>query len=1321
MKANGKNIVRWAAIAIAAVLLVLVVAAIVVVHTTAFQHFVLQQIEQKVQASTGALLNIGRMAINWRLLTLDFYGITLHGKESGSQAPLFAADHMRIGLKIVSILQRKVDLNEIVLDQPVAHLSVDRNGNSNLPQSPTSSSSQSGSSVNNLIDLAIQHVELNSGEIYYNDRATPLAAELHDFRTQIHFVPVASEYRGTLAYSDGRVTAKTFRPISHRLQLNFTLSRSGLVADPVTLTAEKSTLNLYAKMTNFERAHIEATYDGVLNTVELGRIAKSQSVPAGEVSLTGNLRYDNDPDKSVVDSAYLDGRLSSPQLVMNTGQIQATPKSIRAEFRLQDGNFSVRNLEADLLGGHVGANYDLSHLSGNSSSRVDAYVRNVSLQAMNNTAAVQNRQAIKVRGRVDGTVTATWGSSVKNAVARAHLVIRDSSQPAVGDSAIPLNGLIDVAYDGARNTASFGQSYLRTGNTTVSITGVLSDRSQLDVQANTSNLHEVIALASAFQSGSSATTNAASSLPDLRGSARFAGQVSGSVKEPRIKGDLSANDLAVRNARWRALHMSLDAASSGVSIQNGSLTDTQKGQINFSGHADLAAWSVTPSSPLSVQVTARQISISDLEQWTQSQYPVNGVLAANISIHGTEQNPQGQGSLQITQASAWNEPIKNLNVDFQGDGNSIHSNAQLVIPAGSLTAALTYQPKTQSYDVNLRATGVKLDQLQSVQARDLGIAGSLTLSADGHGNIKSPQFAANLQLPTLAVRDQTISDVQVQLNLANQRADFTLSSRADQGSIQAKGNVGLNGEYPASASLDIRGIPVAVVLAHYLTKAQQIQGQTEIHASLNGPLKNPYAIAAQLEIPTFSLNYQAAQLALVHPLRANYKNGIATIEQADLKGTGANLSMKGVIPIKAAVPLNVSANGSIDLSLLQTFATGVQSSGSINLNVAARGDLTHPAMQGKIGIVNAAVSTESVPVSIEGMNGQIQVSGNRLEIAQLSGAAGGGTISARGFLTYGAQPTFNLGVDTKSVRIRYPEGIRSVLSGNLSLAGNQANSQLTGRVLIDRLSFTQQFDLATFLGKFSTETPATAPSPFAAGMKLDVAIVTSQELNLSSSKVSLGGAANLTLTGTMAAPVVLGRATLNSGEMFFMGKRYEIQSGTIEFANPVRTVPVVNIYVKTIVQQYNITLNFVGPVDSLRTNYTSDPPLPPADIINLVAFGKTSEQAATSPSTPATLGAESVLAQGAASQLSGKLEKLVGISQLTIDPLAGNSQTNPGAQVAIQQRVTGNILLTFSTDVTSTQNQAIQVQYQVKRNLTVSVLRDQYGGYAADMRIHKTF
>jgi translocation and assembly module TamB len=98
-----------------------------------------------------------------------------------------------------------------------------------------------------------------------------------------------------------------------------------------------------------------------------------------------------------------------------------------------------------------------------------------------------------------------------------------------------------------------------------------------------------------------------------------------------------------------------------------------------------------------------------------------------------------------------------------------------------------------------------------------------------------------------------------------------------------------------------------------------------------------------------------------------------------------------------------------------------------------------------------------------------------------------------------------------------------------------------------------------------------------------------------------------------------------------------------------------------------------------------------------------------------------VLAQGVSGKISGKIERLTGISQITIDPLATNNQTNPGSRVAIQQRVSGNLLLTFSTDVTSTQNESIQVQYQATKNLSISVLRDQYGGYAADVRLHKSF
>jgi translocation and assembly module TamB len=164
----------------------------------------------------------------------------------------------------------------------------------------------------------------------------------------------------------------------------------------------------------------------------------------------------------------------------------------------------------------------------------------------------------------------------------------------------------------------------------------------------------------------------------------------------------------------------------------------------------------------------------------------------------------------------------------------------------------------------------------------------------------------------------------------------------------------------------------------------------------------------------------------------------------------------------------------------------------------------------------------------------------------------------------------------------------------------------------------------------------------------------------------------------------------------------------------------VNLRINTVVNEYNIALNFQGPVEHLQTTYTSDPALPPVDIINLLAFGKTTEAAANS-STPGTLGAQSVLASGVSSAVSSKVEKFAGLSHLSIDPVLGSNQQSPGARIAIQQRVTSNLFVTFATDVTSTQHQAIQLEYKLTPRWSVSGVRDQNGGFGVDGKYHKTF
>jgi translocation and assembly module TamB len=723
-----------------------------------------------------------------------------------------------------------------------------------------------------------------------------------------------------------------------------------------------------------------------------------------------------------------------------------------------------------------------------------------------------------------------------------------------------------------------------------------------------------------------------------------------------------------------------------------------------------------------LQAKVTKLAVADLERLAKAQYPITGDLSGEISLQGSELQPVGHGSLVVTKASAWNEPIQNLKLDFAGDKSSLHSTAKLQLPAGTADAKLTYAPKTQQYEVSLTAEGLKLDQLQSVQQRAGSLSGVLTASVSGKGTVNDPQLSANVQIPNLHVSGQSFSGVKAQVDLAHQHANLSLESIVEQGYVHAKGGVDLVGQFQTDATVDVLALPIGPLLAKHSTStgaAQDLQGFTEIHASLKGPLKDPARLTGQLEIPRLNFAYQSIQLANDGPLRIRYQNGVATVEQARIRGTGTDLSFQGVVPVQSTIPLNVSAKGAIDVELLQLVSPDVHASGKMEIDLRAGGAIAQPKTEGNIRIVNTGLSVEGAPLAISAMNGQLSIAGNRLQIDKLEATAGGGKISANGSATYGKETNFAIDLHAKEVRVR-PTGIRTTLDGDLQLNGTPQNSQLSGRVLIDRLSFQEGFDLATFMSQLSDDSTVSAPSPFAANMNLSIAVNSAQNLSLASSQVSIAGSANLNVTGTAANPILLGRIALTSGELFFQGKRFEIESGTIAFANPAKTEPVLNLYVKTVIEQYNITINFSGPLDHLKTNYTSDPSLSQLDIINLLAFGQTSAEKASNSSAPSSLGAQSVLAQGVAGQVAKGVQNLTGISQLTIDPTAGNSQ-NPGAQVAIQQRVTGTLLLTFATDVTSTQRQTVQLQYQPKKQVKISVVRDEYGGYGVDVRFHKVF
>jgi translocation and assembly module TamB len=788
------------------------------------------------------------------------------------------------------------------------------------------------------------------------------------------------------------------------------------------------------------------------------------------------------------------------------------------------------------------------------------------------------------------------------------------------------------------------------------------------------------------------------------------------LQKPQLSGQFSAQNLQVQGSQWSSAKFSVEASPSQISLHDGVLVSAHLGRASMGATVALRGWSYLPSNPISVNLSVQRMSVADLERLANLHYPVSGDLSADIAVHGSQLNPIGKGSARIDNARAYDEPIHHLAGDFRADKSSLTSTLDVNLPAGSINGTISYTPQTRAYAVRLNAPSITIQKLQMVQAKNLGISGAVTISASGAGTMDNPQLTASVEVPQLQLRDKSISQIKGELHVASERAELTVDSQVAQASVHSKADVSLSGDYYTDATIDTTGVPLAPLFAMFLSSSPQgFQGETELHATLKGPLKDKTRIEAHLTIPTLKASYQSLEIGAASPIRLDYSDSVVTLQPAEIRGTGTSLRVQGRIPLSGNTAPTLTAQGSVDVRILRIMDSDLQSSGVLSLDIRASGTVKDPAVEGQLHLQDVAVSTATAPLGVQKLNGTLDINNSSLQISSLTGEVGGGQVSLGGSISYKPNLQFNVSLQSKSVRLRYPDGLRALLDGNLILSGTKDASMLNGRVLIDTLSFTPDFDLAKFSDQFSGNSIPAQPG-LADSVKLAIGVQSKSNLSAASSQISVEGQVNLQVIGTAANPVITGRTDLTAGELFYRNVRYQLQRGIITFDNPSETAPVLNVSVATTVEQYNLTLTLRGPFDKLTTSYTSEPPLATADIINLIANGKTTQEAnATGQST------DSMIASQVASQVTGGIQHLAGISSLQIDPLLGGNNQNPSARVAIQQRVTRNFLFTFSTDLSQPGSEIVQGDYQINKRWSVSLTRDEVGGVSVDGKYHTKF
>jgi translocation and assembly module TamB len=1036
-------------------------------------------------------------------------------------------------------------------------------------------------------------------------------------------------------------------------------------------------------------------------------------------------------------SLTVNGEMSSPRLVLKTQSARANLDNLLAHYSLADGDATLRDLRAAILGGELTVHGTMKDIGANSHSDLSATVHGISLadlrRAFGSSAPALN---VSLAGKLDVDATAAWGKTLDDLVAHTNAAIKGqlttngikrepkplSNGQQQPPSTVPIVSSIHATYTAGNHQLAVDNSYLRTLQTDLTMNGVVSKRSRLALRLQANDLSEAETIADLFRSPSSGQTLAPLG---LAGTASFQGSVEGSTEMPRLTGNLTAVGLHFKGTEWKVLRTGIDLSPAMARLQHADLEAASHGHIILNASTGLNNWSFTEDSPILIELDAAQMNLADLTKLTGQQIPVTGTLNANVSLHGTELSPAGSGRISLTNASAYEQPVDSVQAKFAGANDEVHGDLSVHLRAGSLQGTVSVRPRQRTYNGQFSASGIRLDQLQALKEKGVDASGVVDLKADGQGTFENPQMSATLNIPSLALKDQTITGLNLQMNVSDHAANATLTSTALKTSIQARAKVALAGDYLADASLDTQGIALQPLVAIYAPEqADQITGQTEVHATMHGPLKDVSHLEAHVTIPVLNLAYGSTiQLAAVSPIHIDYQNSTITVQRTSIRGTDTDLGFEGSIPTNGSQAMSLLLHGTVNLELAQLFAPGIRSSGRLVFNIDSRGALKGGAIGGQVNVVDANIASNEFPVGLQHGNGVLTLTQNRVNISSFEGLVGGGKVTAQGGIAYWPAVQFDMGAAARGIRILYPQGMRESVDADLRLTGSTSDAVLGGSVNLSDLSFTQAFDLSSFVDQFSGSVAAPPSRGLSQNIGLNIAVHSTNNVNLVSRTLSVGGSANLQVRGTAANPVVLGRVSLNNGDIILNGNRFVLNGGTVQFVNPSETQPVVNLSLTTTIQQYNINLRFNGPVEQLHAEYSSDPALPSADIINLLAFGQTTDANAANAATPANQAAESLVASQVSSQVTSRVSRIAGISQLSINPiLAGSSsQGPPGANITIQQRVTGNLFVTFSTNVASTQSQTIQGQYQVSPRVAVSATRDPNGGFAVDTLIKKSW
>lgn len=1299
-------------------------------HTESFRAMAQRKVVAALEAKTGGRVELQRLTFSLRGLRFQADGLIIHGREAENEKPYVQADQIVVNARMLSWFGRKLVVHSVVVEGPRIHIIVYPDGRTNIPE-PSTAPVVPATPSQPLFDVRVDHAELHNGMLLLNDRPIPFDFMGDGIQAAASYTAKTRRYDGTAKVGSMRLAYGKWLPAQGSGSARFSIGPNEAEIESLDVASGKSTLSATGKINDFSDPTGEFTYTAVLDAQQAGIILRVPEFRRGTFTFNGTATY----AKNNIEST---GKATFKDVDYRDSSIFVPGIEGGAEYTADKNCFSAPHVFARALNGIVTGDVEIKY-SANEPQQglIRARVDNISVARLASAASTRNLpfERLQPAGNASGTVDVTWRGTPSHAVAQFAL----SARPA-GEGVLPVTAQARGTYSLAASRFDFTQLEAAGRSMHATASGTLDRSANIKISANGS-LQDVAQVLRAW-------TGLGKLPAGLAGDASFTGSISGTVKRTLIAGHLELANLDVpvplqlpapaatvmkpvtavapphpgpgpHTVHFDTASADIQYSPSAVDIRNGIVRRGTE-HLTISATIGLVDGTFFDTDPLQANLSAKNFRAEELLAIGGYSLPVTGVVNAVADLHGTKDDPRGSARFQLADGIVDGIPVKSAsaNVNFINQ-EAQFSNVAISQDGASVTGGAQYNLRTTAFRFNLIGTDFHLSEFKQFQGARVRTSGTLNFVARGSGTQTAPVIDADVNLRDVTVNGQRIGNLSGTATTTRGVMRVEAHSASQLAQVQVNGTIVMRNNFDSDLTLKIARIDGGPLLQMAL--AGRFKGRSELSGTLHlaGPLRQPDLLTVEGNLGEFMVAIENVQVQNDGPLKFVIADDVLRLEQFKLSGTDTTFTARGTVDLAGSRGLDLRADGRINLGLIQSFNTDLHASGAMNFDMRAAGTILRPTLFGTVKIENGTVTSINFPTGISGLNGTLVFNQDRGQIQQLSGTVGGGAVNFGGFVSYGNGLTFDVTAAARDVRVRYPQGFSETVDGSLRLTGTRAISTLSGDVTVVRFNVSPQFDMAVAIA--AAKAPPTPPDPtsWLNNLRLSLRITSAPDLQLTTSLAKLAGDMSLNIRGTAIRPAVLGRINITEGQVSFNGATYQIDRGDITFSNPVKIEPVVDVAATTRVRDYDVTLGFHGPIDRLSTTYRSEPPLPTADIISLLAFGKTreeSEMASSAQPTFSESASNAILGQALNAAVSNRVQRLFGVSRVKIAPDVGSIYSNPNARVTIEQQVSKDFTVTYITDLTRSNQQAIQVEYNYNRNVSIIGARDQYGIISFDVR-----